>query len=146
MAMGRRRKWVRQEGLWTPTAALPDLALPKARPSASLREHGKSESQLSDRVCCRGVAEESENWEGGNIAPIYASRAGEVDRIAGAIKATHPDFRYQPIAGRGSVAGGSGTACGRPAAPDYAVHKYLGIPYLGIPGPNRNADHHQDSE
>lgn len=23
----------------------------------------------------------------------------EIDRIAGAIKATHPDFRYQPIAG-----------------------------------------------
>jgi hypothetical protein len=25
----------------------------------------------------------------------------EIDRIAGAIKATHPDFRYQPIAGSG---------------------------------------------
>ena len=23
---------------------------------------------------------------------------GEIDRVAGAIKATHPDFRYQPIA------------------------------------------------
>src|SRR5262249_15694146 len=23
----------------------------------------------------------------------------EIDRVAGAIKATHPDFRYQPIAG-----------------------------------------------
>jgi hypothetical protein len=23
----------------------------------------------------------------------------EIDRVAGAIRATHPDFRYQPIAG-----------------------------------------------
>lgn len=28
---------------------------------------------------------------------IYRGR-DEIDRIAGAIKATHPDFRYQPIA------------------------------------------------
>ena len=27
---------------------------------------------------------------------IYRGR-GEIDRIAGAIKATHPDFRYQPL-------------------------------------------------
>src|SRR5207245_9198689 len=29
---------------------------------------------------------------------VYRGR-DEIDRIAGAIKATHPDFRYQPIAG-----------------------------------------------
>jgi SnoaL-like domain len=29
---------------------------------------------------------------------VYRGR-GEIDRVAGAIKATHPDFRYQPIAG-----------------------------------------------
>ena len=28
---------------------------------------------------------------------VYHGRA-EIDRVAGAIKATHPDFRYQPIA------------------------------------------------
>ncbi len=34
---------------------------------------------------------------------VYRGR-DEVDRIAGEVKATHPDFRYQPIA----KAGGSG--------------------------------------
>src|SRR5271155_4853830 len=29
---------------------------------------------------------------------VYRGR-GEIDRVAGAIKGTHPDFRYQPIAG-----------------------------------------------
>ena len=29
---------------------------------------------------------------------VYHGR-DEIDRVAGAIKATHPDFRYQPIAG-----------------------------------------------
>src|SRR5438128_10301736 len=29
---------------------------------------------------------------------VYRGR-DEIDRVAGAIKATHPDFRYQPIAG-----------------------------------------------
>jgi hypothetical protein len=29
---------------------------------------------------------------------VYRGRA-EIDRVAGAIKADHPDFRYQPIAG-----------------------------------------------
>jgi hypothetical protein len=28
---------------------------------------------------------------------VYRGR-GEIDRVAGAIKATHPDFQYQPIA------------------------------------------------
>ena len=30
----------------------------------------------------------------------------EIDRIAGAIKATHPDFRYQPIAEREELGNG----------------------------------------
>src|SRR4051812_38356715 len=30
----------------------------------------------------------------------------EIDRVAGAIKATHPDFRYQPIAGPEEVGDG----------------------------------------
>src|SRR5438874_5539931 len=29
---------------------------------------------------------------------VYRGR-DEIDRVAGAIRATHPDFRYQPIAG-----------------------------------------------
>ena len=37
---------------------------------------------------------------------IYRGR-DEIDRIAGAIKATHPDFRYQPIAGPEELGDGS---------------------------------------
>jgi hypothetical protein len=39
---------------------------------------------------------------------VYRGR-DEIDRVAGAIKATHPDFRYQPIAGprNWATAGGS---------------------------------------
>ncbi len=33
----------------------------------------------------------------GSNTGVYRGR-DEIDRIAGAIKATHPDFRYQPIA------------------------------------------------
>src|ERR1700739_845538 len=33
-------------------------------------------------------------------------RRDETDRIAGAIKATHPDFRYQPIAGAEELGNG----------------------------------------
>ena len=39
--------------------------------------------------------EDSVFYESGGV---YRGR-DEIDRIAGAIKATHPDFRYQPIAG-----------------------------------------------
>jgi hypothetical protein len=39
---------------------------------------------------------------------VYRGR-DEIDRVAGAIKSTHPDFRYQPIAGpeEWAMAGGS---------------------------------------
>ena len=37
---------------------------------------------------------------------VYRGR-DEIDRIAGAIKATHPDFRYQPIAGPEELGDGS---------------------------------------
>jgi hypothetical protein len=33
-------------------------------------------------------------WQGGGV---YRGR-DEIDRVAGALRATHPDFRYQPIA------------------------------------------------
>ena len=52
----------------------------------------------------------------------------EIDRIAGAIKATHPDFRYQPIAEPEEV-GNSGRVkwvSGRPGdAPAYAGTDFL---------------------
>jgi hypothetical protein len=52
----------------------------------------------------------------------------EIDRIAGAIKATHPDFRYQPIVGPeelGNV-GRIQWVSGRPgAAPAYAGTDFI---------------------
>src|SRR5256712_13605573 len=53
---------------------------------------------------------------------VYYGRY-EIDRVAGAIKATHPDFRYQPIAepeeigngGRGQR--GTGRPCEPPSSP-----------------------------
>lgn len=57
----------------------------------------------------------------------YRGRA-EIDRIAGAIKATHPDFRYQPIADP-EVTGDGGRiqwVSGRPGeAPAYAGTDFL---------------------
>jgi hypothetical protein len=49
---------------------------------------------------------------------IYRGR-GEIDRVAGAIKATHPDFRYQPIAGPEEVGNGGRVqwVSGRPGEP-----------------------------
>src|SRR2546429_2769736 len=42
----------------------------------------------------------------------------EIDRVAGAIKATHPDFRYQPIAGPEELGNGGRlqSGSGRPGA------------------------------
>jgi SnoaL-like domain len=52
----------------------------------------------------------------------------EIDRVAGAIKATHPDFRYQPIAGP-EESGNSGRIqwlSGRPGeAPAYAGTDFI---------------------
>ena len=52
----------------------------------------------------------------------------EIDRIAGKIKATHPDFRYQPIA-EPEEAGNGGRVkwvSGRPGqAPEYAGTDFL---------------------
>src|SRR5258706_16468014 len=52
----------------------------------------------------------------------------EIDRIAGAIKATHPDFRYQPIAGPEELGnGGRGQwGSGRPGeGPVYAGTDFI---------------------
>ena len=52
----------------------------------------------------------------------------EIDRIAGAIKATHPDFQYQPIAAPEEVGNGGRVrwVSGRPGdPPEYAGTDFL---------------------
>jgi len=60
----------------------------------------------------------------------------EIDRVAGAIKATHPDFRYQPIAGPEELGN-----CGRiqwvsgppGEAPAYAGTDFIIVRDAGLP-------------
>jgi hypothetical protein len=52
----------------------------------------------------------------------------EIDRVAGAIKATHPDFRYQPIAGPEELGNGGRIqwVSGHPGeAPAYAGTDFI---------------------
>ena len=59
----------------------------------------------------------------------------EIDRVAGAIKATHPDFRYQPIAGPEELGNGGRIqwVSGRPGeAPAYAGTDFMVVSYLGL--------------
>src|SRR5438477_13030882 len=58
---------------------------------------------------------------------VYRGR-GEIDRVPGAIKATHPDFRYQPIAGTEELGHGGRIqwVSGRPGeAPAYAGSDFI---------------------
>ena len=58
---------------------------------------------------------------------VYRGRDA-IDRVAGAIKATHPDFRYQPIAGPEEVGNGGWIQWveGRPGeAPAYARTDFI---------------------
>lgn len=58
---------------------------------------------------------------------VYRGR-DEVDRIAGAIKATHPDFRYQPIAAPEELGNGGRVrwVSGRPdETPAYAGTDFI---------------------
>ena len=58
---------------------------------------------------------------------VYHGR-DEIDRVAGAIKATQPDFRYQPIAGPEELANGGRIqwVSGRPGeAPAYAGTDFI---------------------
>ncbi len=58
---------------------------------------------------------------------VYRGR-GEIDRIAGAIKAAHPDFRYQPISEPEELGNGGRIqwVSGRPgAAPAYAGTDFI---------------------
>ena len=58
---------------------------------------------------------------------VHRGRA-EIDRVAGAIKATHPDFRYQPIADPEELGNGGRVrwVSGRPGeAPAYAGTDFI---------------------
>ena len=58
---------------------------------------------------------------------VYRGR-DEIDRVAGAIRATHPDFRYQPIAGPEEMGTGGRIqwVSGRPGeAPAYAGTDFI---------------------
>jgi hypothetical protein len=58
---------------------------------------------------------------------VYRGR-DEINRIAGVIKATHPDFQYQPIAGPEEVGNGGRVqwVSGRPGeAPAYAGTDFI---------------------
>ena len=58
---------------------------------------------------------------------VYRGR-DEIDRIAGAIRATHPDFRYQPIAAAEEAGNGGRLqwVSGRPGEPpDYAGTDFI---------------------
>ena len=58
---------------------------------------------------------------------VYRGR-DEIDRVAGAIRATHPDFRYQPIAEPEELGNGGRVkwVAGRPGeAPAYAGTDFL---------------------
>jgi SnoaL-like protein len=58
---------------------------------------------------------------------VYRGR-DEIDRVAGAIKTTHPDFRYQPIAGPEELGNGGRIqwVSGRPGeAPAYAGTDFI---------------------
>src|SRR3989449_7528278 len=58
---------------------------------------------------------------------VYRGR-DEIDRVAGAIKATHPDFRYQPIAAPEELGNGGRIqwVSGRPGeAPAYAGTDFI---------------------
>jgi hypothetical protein len=58
---------------------------------------------------------------------VYRGR-DEVNRVAGAIKATHPDFRYQPVVGPEELGDGGRIqwVSGRPGdAPSYAGTDFI---------------------
>jgi hypothetical protein len=62
----------------------------------------------NDPVCRRTAIDEIYTEEGVFYDPnggVYHGR-DEIDRIAGVIRATHPDFRYQPIAAPEEVGNG----------------------------------------
>src|SRR2546426_3086801 len=61
---------------------------------------------------------------------VYRGR-DEIDRVAGAIRATHPDFRYQPIAGPEELGNGGRSQCG--SGPPGEAHAYAGTDFIIVP-------------
>jgi hypothetical protein len=75
----------------------------------------------NDPVCRRTAIDEIYTEDGVFYDPngdVYHGR-DEIDRIAGVIRATHPDFRYQPIAAPEEVGNGGRVkwVSGRPDEP-----------------------------
>src|SRR5260221_7310071 len=56
----------------------------------------------------------------------------EIDRVAGAIKATHPDFRYQPIAGPEEL--GNGGRIPWVSGPPWEAPAYARAHFIIFPG------------
>jgi hypothetical protein len=83
----------------------------------------------NDSLRRRAAIEEIYNEDGVFYDPkgVYRGR-DEIDQIAGAIRATHPDFRYQPIAEPEEVDNGGRVqwVSGRPGeAPAYAGTDFI---------------------
>ena len=85
----------------------------KTTPSGGARPSTRS----SPKIACSTIP-------GGGV---YRGR-DEIDRVADAIRATHPDFRYQPIAGPEELGNGGRIqrGSGRPGeAPAYAGTDFI---------------------
>ena len=83
----------------------------------------------NDRARRRAAIEEIFTEDGVFYEPkgVYRGR-DEIDRVAGAIKATHPDFQYQPIAEPEELGNGGRVrwVSGRPGeAPAYAGTDFI---------------------
>jgi SnoaL-like domain len=83
----------------------------------------------NDPACRRAAIDEIFTEDSVFYEPkgVYHGR-DEIDRIAGAIKATHPDFRYQPIAEPEELGNGGRIqwVSGRPGeAPAYAGTDFI---------------------
>ena len=88
----------------------------------------------------RAALDELWNEDGVFYDPSKGAFRGrdEIDRIAGAIKATHPDFQYQPISEPEELGNGGRVkwVAGRPGAPP----SYAGTDFLiARDGPHRRS-------
>ncbi len=84
----------------------------------------------NDAARRRATVDEIFTEDGVFYDPINGAHRGrdEIDRVAGAIRATHPDFRYQPIAEPEELGNGGRVkwVSGRPGeAPAYAGTDFI---------------------